>query len=58
MQREQEGARERQRRQDLAKEEEGRGGDFRLKTAGEEEEEDLRSPNWEDVKEVSNQTLI
>ena len=36
--------------------EEGWGGDFRLKTAGEEEEEDLGSPNWEDVKEVRKLT--
>ena len=42
--------------EDLLLWEEGWGGDFRLKTAGEEEEEDLRSPNWEDVKEVRNKT--
>lgn len=44
--------------EDLLLWEEGWGGDFRLKSGGEDEEEDLRSPNWEDVKEVSNQTLI
>ena len=37
--------------QDLMLWEEGWGGDFRLKTA-EAEEEDIRSPYWEDVKEV------
>ena len=41
---------------DLLMWEEGWGGEFRLKTAGDEEEEDLRSPNWEDVKEVSSRT--
>ena len=44
--------------EDLLLWEEGWGGDFRLKTAGEEEEEDLRSPNWEEVKEVRNPTLF
>jgi len=39
--------------EDLLLWEEGWGGDFRLKTVGEEEEEDLRSPNWEDVKEAT-----
>jgi len=40
--------------EDLLLWEEGWGGDFRLKTAaGKEEEEDLRSPNWEDVKEAT-----
>ena len=42
--------------EDLLLWEEGWGGDFRLKTAGEEEEEDLGSPNWEDVKEVRKLT--
>ena len=42
--------------EDLLLWEEGWGGDFRLKTAGEQEEEDLRSPNWDDVKEVRNLT--
>ena len=37
--------------QDLMLWEEGWGGDFRLKTAV-AEEEDIRSPYWEDVKEV------
>ena len=37
--------------QDLMLWEEGWGGDFRLKTAA-AEEEDIRSPYWEDVKEV------
>jgi len=42
--------------EDLLLWEEGWGRDFRLKTAGGEEEEDLRSPNWEDVKEATTDT--
>ena len=39
--------------EDLMLWEEGWGRDFKLKqVTGEEEEEDIRSPHWEDVKEV------
>ena len=38
--------------EDLMLWEEGWGGEFRLKTVGEEEDDDLKSPNWEDIKKV------
>ena len=44
--------------EDLMLWEEGWGRDFKLKRVnGEEEEEDLRSPHWEDVKEVTVKNL-